>query len=61
MNDRADDEDDRVTPENACPRCGEDHTDELEWLPDDSDEVRCHTCGTVYTPGTDPRPHIVEG
>lgn len=38
------------TIEDACPRCGEQHTDNLLW--DDNGEiVTCRNCGTSYTPG----------
>jgi len=48
----------RVEPDEACPNCGENRADELVWT-SDGEDVRCSTCGTTYTPGTDPRPHIV--
>jgi hypothetical protein len=31
-----------------CPECGEGYVDYLEFVDDDSDTVRCLTCGTVY-------------
>ncbi|MCC6909998.1 MAG: hypothetical protein IT430_18850 [Phycisphaerales bacterium] len=38
-----------VEPEDACPRCGERHVDNLIWI-DDGQRVRCTTCLNVYTP-----------
>ena len=32
-----------------CPNCEEQRMDWLIW-DDDGWEVKCHTCGTVYTP-----------
>jgi hypothetical protein len=39
----------RVAADDACPNCGEDHSDRLIWL--DDDRVHCFICGTVYQPG----------
>jgi translation initiation factor 2 beta subunit (eIF-2beta)/eIF-5 len=35
-------------PYNACPRCGEDDTDLLNWIEDE--QVLCLHCGLVYQP-----------
>jgi DNA-directed RNA polymerase subunit RPC12/RpoP len=43
-------QDDLVSLENACPRCGERRTDYLIWIDDESEEVECSTCGMVYKP-----------
>jgi hypothetical protein len=40
---------DRVDPEDACPRCGEDDPDHLIWV--DDRVVECVRCGTRYEPG----------
>jgi len=40
---------DLVSPDDACPVCGERDIDSLVWLNDDT--VRCATCGTEYHPG----------
>jgi uncharacterized Zn finger protein len=54
-------DDDRVRREFACPQCGEDRLDELVWIGDDCQEVRCNACGTIYSPGDDPQPHVTGG
>lgn len=43
------DYEDRVSPEDACPECGEDRADQLVW-DDDCTFVTCAMCGTVYMP-----------
>lgn len=40
--------DNDVTPESACPTCGERDADQLVWLDDET--VRCARCGTEYQP-----------
>lgn len=40
-----------VDPDEVCPNCGEDLVDNLVWEADESDVVRCATCGTLYAPG----------
>ena len=40
-----------VQPEDRCGFCGERRMDWLEW--EDDTHVRCTTCGTVYTPGSE--------
>ena len=40
--------DDLVSERDACPKCGERNQDSLVW--DDSENVTCAICGTVYTP-----------
>lgn len=42
-------DDNLVEPDDACPRCGERHADNLIWI-DDGQRVRCATCLNVYTP-----------
>jgi hypothetical protein len=37
-----------VSPDNACPVCGERDVDRLVWI--DDDIVRCTMCGTEYDP-----------
>lgn len=44
-----------VSPDLACPGCGQRDADRLIWQ-DDFETVRCATCGTVYRPGIDPDP-----
>ena len=39
---------DTVEEHNACPACGEQRMDYLQW--DDADYVTCGTCGCVYDP-----------
>lgn len=41
-------DDNRVSPDDACPKCGQDQSDMLIWI--DDDQVRCASCGTVYAP-----------
>lgn len=38
----------RVRPEDACPECGEDREDWLEWSNDSA--IRCRSCGHDYVP-----------
>lgn len=38
----------RVKPEDACPRCGEARMDKLVWTDDDTETIRCATCGRQY-------------
>lgn len=45
------DQGNQVTPDCACPKCGQSDADMLIWI--DDDRVRCFTCGTVYTPPAD--------
>ncbi len=45
-----DEQEDMVSPEHACPKCGERRMDYLGWINDESEEVKCVTCGTVYEP-----------
>jgi uncharacterized Zn finger protein len=40
---------DPVSPDDACPQCGERECDELVWL--DDERVECQRCKTVYRPG----------
>lgn len=35
-----------------CPHCGEDRTDFLVWLDDESETVQCVSCGHMYRPGS---------
>lgn len=42
-------DDDLVPPGDACPMCGERHSDRLVWL--DDDRVHCANCNAVYQPG----------
>ncbi len=37
-----------VSPDAACPVCGEREIDRLVWIDDDT--VRCTMCGTEYDP-----------
>jgi rubredoxin len=37
-----------VSPDSACPVCGERDIDRLVWI--DDDIVRCTMCGTEYDP-----------
>ena len=39
-----------VDAEDACPRCGERHADNLVWQNDET--VHCTNCGTRYQPHT---------
>jgi len=39
---------DLVSPDDACPTCGERDVDRLVWIDDDT--VRCTMCGTEYDP-----------
>jgi len=39
---------DLVSPDDACPKCGERNVDRLVWIDDDT--VRCAKCGTEYQP-----------
>ncbi|MCA9028762.1 MAG: hypothetical protein KDA86_26400, partial [Planctomycetaceae bacterium] len=43
-----------VTPEFACPDCGERHSDRLVWIADEFPGaerfVRCDACGTIFDP-----------
>ena len=41
---------DDVAAEDACPGCGERHSDMLVW-DEDGEEVRCFNCGKTYRPG----------
>ena len=43
-----DDDTNLVSPDAACPVCGERDTDRLVWI--DDDIVRCTRCGTEYDP-----------
>lgn len=36
----------------ACPGCGERRADELVWQNDEDEQVRCSTCGMIYSPST---------
>ena len=40
---------DLVSPDFACPHCGERDMDRLVWI--DDEQVTCQNCGAVYTPG----------
>lgn len=42
-------DDNLVDREDACPRCGQRHVDRLIWI-DDGEQVRCANCSTTYTP-----------
>ena len=42
------DDTNRVSPNAACPICGERDIDRLVWV--DDDWVRCTTCGIQYDP-----------
>lgn len=42
----------RVAARDACPGCGERNADNLGWTSDECEQVRCSTCGLVYTPPT---------
>lgn len=48
MTDRNENDNDLVSPQDACPRCGERHLDDLVWIDDET--VRCMNCGTRYKP-----------
>ena len=41
---------DAVDAADACPGCGERHSDMLVW-DEDGKEVRCFNCGKTYRPG----------
>lgn len=41
---------DLVSPDDACPTCGERDIDRLVWIDPGSDTVRCTLCGTEYQP-----------
>ena len=43
-----DDDTNLVSPDAACPVCGERDADRLVWI--DDDIVRCTMCGTEYDP-----------
>jgi hypothetical protein len=47
----AEQDDNLVDREDACPRCGQRHADLLIWI-EDGQRVRCATCLFVYTPPT---------
>ena len=38
-----------VASDEACPTCGQRDADLLVW-DEDGEQIRCTTCGTVYTP-----------
>ena len=42
------DNDAKISPDAACPVCGERDTDRLVWI--DDDIVCCTMCGTEYDP-----------
>ena len=42
-------EDETVSPDNACPGCGENRLDWLAW-DEDGTVVTCATCGASYDP-----------
>lgn len=35
----------------GCPGCGERRIDALVWQNDEDEQVRCSTCGFIYSPG----------
>lgn len=39
-----------VAEKDACPECGERDADNLVWLNDEDEQVRCSTCDFVYIP-----------
>ncbi len=41
-------EEERVSPQSACPKCGERRIVYLAWQ--DDENVRCCKCGKVYQP-----------
>ena len=43
------DADETVSPDNACPGCGENRVDWLVWA-EDGTQVDCATCGASYDP-----------
>jgi ribosomal protein S27AE len=42
------DDDNLVSPESACPNCGERQIDMLVWI--DDERVRCAKCNLMYAP-----------
>jgi Zn ribbon nucleic-acid-binding protein len=42
------DDDNLVSPDSACPKCGQRDMDLLVWI--DDDIVHCAICGTEYDP-----------
>jgi rubredoxin len=47
----AEDDENLVPMDCACPVCSERNADRLVWL--DDDQVECQMCGTVYEPNRD--------
>lgn len=45
-------EEELVDPADACPGCGEAAMDNLEWMNDEDDQVRCATCSFTYSPSS---------
>ena len=43
-----------VAEADACPGCGERDPDRLEWMNDEDDQVRCASCGFVYSAPSHP-------
>lgn len=57
----AEQDDNLVDREDACPRCGQRHVDLLIWI-EDGQRVRCTTCLNVYVPpGARPSPEGGDG
>ena len=42
---------DLVDKADACPNCGERHTDTLEWMNDEDNQVACGACKFIFSPG----------